>query len=110
MEQRLIDANTLCERLADRALEYSGLDECTENTIKEDMHIVHTMPTIDARPVVPGRWVQVMRWSNKAKYRCSVCGREIMSATKVNIEKYPYCHCGAQMDGGDENGGADSED
>ena len=45
-----------------------------------------------------GRWEQVQRWATKAKYRCSVCGREVMSAIKVNIEKYPYCHCGAKMD------------
>ena len=45
-----------------------------------------------------GRWDQVQRWATKAKYRCSACGREIMSAVKVNIEKYPYCHCGARMD------------
>ena len=49
--------------------------------------------------VVHGRWEQVQRWATKAKYRCSVCGREIMSAVKVNIEKYPYCHCGAKMRG-----------
>lgn len=46
-----------------------------------------------------GRWVQVERWATKAKYRCSVCGREIMSAVIVNIEKYPFCHCGADMRG-----------
>lgn len=54
----------------------------------------------DVAPVVYGRWEQVKEWATKAKYRCSVCGREIMSAVKVNIEKYPYCHCGAKMDGG----------
>jgi DNA-directed RNA polymerase subunit RPC12/RpoP len=57
------------------------------------------MPYVEAEPTVHGRWEQVHRWATKAKYRCSVCGREIMSATKVNIEKYPYCHCGARMDG-----------
>ena len=50
-----------------------------------------------------GRWEQVQRWATKAKYRCSVCGRGIMSATKVNIEKYPYCHCGADMRGADHD-------
>ena len=60
-------------------------------------------PTVDAVEVVHGRWEQIQRWSTKAKYRCSVCGREIMSAVKVNIEKYPYCHCGAKMDGGNED-------
>ena len=58
------------------------------------------IPAADVAPVVHGRWEQVKEWATKAKYRCSVCGREIMSAVKVNIEKYPYCHCGAKMDGG----------
>lgn len=56
----------------------------------------------DAADVVErkrGEWVKVQCWATKAKYRCSVCGREIMSATKVNMEKYPYCHCGADMRG-----------
>lgn len=106
MEQRLIDANALCERLAARALEYSDLDECTENTIKEDMHIVHTMPTIDTQPVVPGHWISFLDGDSimpERFYKCSRCGR-------VERRKEPYCHCGAQMDGGDGNGGADSED
>lgn len=47
--------------------------------------------------LIEGKWEQIQRWATKAKYRCSVCGREIMSATKVNMEKYPYCHCGAKM-------------
>ena len=59
------------------------------------------VPAADVAPVVHGQWEQVKKWATKAKYRCSVCGREIMSAVKVNIEKYPYCHCGAKMDGGD---------
>lgn len=62
------------------------------------------IPAADVAPVVHGRWEQVKEWATKAKYRCSVCGREIMSAVKVNIEKYPYCHCGAKMDGSADNG------
>lgn len=62
------------------------------------------IPAADVAHVVHGRWEQVKEWATKAKYRCSVCGREIMSAVKVNIEKYPYCHCGAKMDGGGDNG------
>lgn len=63
---------------------------------------IRKLPAADVVPVVHGRWEQVKKWATKAKYRCSVCGREIMSAVKVNIEKYPYCHCGAKMDGGSE--------
>ena len=54
---------------------------------------------IEVETVRHGVWVQIQRWATKAKYQCSLCGREIMSATAVNIEKYPYCHCGAKMDG-----------
>ncbi len=61
-------------------------------------YCIDSIPWVDAVEVVHGRWEQVQRWATKAKYRCSVCGREIMSATKVNVEKYPYCHCGAKMD------------
>lgn len=52
-------------------------------------------------PVIEGKWNQIDTWATKAKYQCSVCGRTIMSALKVNMEKYPYCHCGAKMSEGD---------
>ena len=55
-------------------------------------------PSADVAKVRHGRWEKTKEWATKSKYRCSVCGREIMSAVKVNIEKYPYCHCGAKMD------------
>ena len=66
----------------------------------EPSQYIEALPAADVAPVVHGQWEQVKKWATKAKYRCSVCGREIMSAVKVNIEKYPYCHCGAKMDGG----------
>lgn len=66
----------------------------------EPSQYIEALPAADVAPVVYGRWEQVKEWATKAKYRCSVCGREIMPAVKVNIEKYPYCHCGAKMDGG----------
>ena len=103
-EKRLIDANE-----ALRMMRNSQHDTpCTDKTGKGVWDIAHNCaiscvnacPTVDAVEVVHGRWEQVQRWATKAKYRCSVCGREIMSATTVNIAKYPYCHCGAKMDGG----------
>ena len=68
-----------------------------------DIEDVDAIPAADVAPVRHGRWEKTKEWATKSKYRCSVCGREIMSAVKVNIEKYPYCHCGAKMDGGDGN-------
>lgn len=100
---RLIDADALLGDIQEE-LEY----ECGVYTAEQNKWIdaglriaannIRRCPTVDAVPVVHGRWEQVERWATKAKYRCSVCGREIMSAVKVNIEKYPYCHCGAKMD------------
>ena len=97
-EKRLIDANVVLAKkfttgLSDASGNYYGYADVV---FADD---IENAPTVDDVEVVHGRWEQVQRWATKAKYRCSVCGREIMSATKVNIEKYPYCHCGAKMDG-----------
>ena len=96
-EKRLISAEQAYEiaRLHHHDFAQSLADLTSLRELLEDCD------TVDAVPVVHGRWEQVKRWATKAKYRCSVCGREIMSAITVNTEKYPYCHCGAKMDGGD---------
>ena len=79
---------------------YNGV-RCRACGTGDAIDMIEDAPVADVAPVVHGQWEQVKKWATKAKYRCSVCGREIMSAVKVNIEKYPYCHCGAKMDGGD---------
>lgn len=79
---------------------YNGV-RCRACGTGDAIDMIEDAPAADVAPVVHGQWEQVKKWATKAKYRCSVCGREIMSAVKVNIEKYPYCHCGAKMDGGD---------
>ena len=89
----------------DKKLIYA--DDARRAILQEDPKLAYCIERIkgvDAVEVVHGRWEQVQRWATKAKYRCSVCGREIMSAVKVNTEKYPYCHCGAKMDGGTDDG------
>ena len=45
-------------------------------------------PTVDAEPVRHGEWIKVDDYA----VMCSECGK---------YEKwiYPYCHCGAKMDG-----------
>lgn len=95
MVNKVIDPAPIFKHLADRCLESKGL-ECS--VLGSVIDMLKAAPAVDAQKVVHGRWEQVQKWATKAKYRCSVCGREIMSATKVNIEKYPYCHCGAKMD------------
>lgn len=53
-------------------------------------------PTIDAAPVVHGKWIFNDDWW---EFRCSLCQGAI-----GNIKKYKFCpNCGARMDGGENN-------
>ena len=73
-------------------------------TLGEAYGIIQGMPTVDAVPVVHGRWIDMDSETYTWKIRCSKCGHErsMMSTGQT----YPmYCEdCGARMDGkGDGN-------
>ena len=56
-------------------------------------------PTVDAAPVVHGRWIKAVAYDFAGilgGYKCSICGRFCADNTE------PYCHCGAKMDGKDD--------
>ena len=70
--------------------------------------IVDSMPTAKEHKV--GKWVlndnQGVQAVGYLTYHCSECNREISSKYhgKMSLLKeYPYCHCGAKMEGA-ENG------
>ena len=97
-EVRLIDANALIDKLdimisksllADTAVHYALIRE-----------LVAEQPAIEAEPIRHGRWI-VTDDCEKFTAKCSVCGR--IEDSRL-IADYPYCHCGARMDGGAENG------
>ena len=49
---------------------------------------------------IKGRWIEML--SYKHTYKCSECGRLLVNITdgRNNVSKnYPYCHCGADMRG-----------
>ena len=56
----------------------------------------------DVEKVKHGEWVRVRLSDNDAclKYGCSLCKRIIYPKEQRNLKDYPYCHCGAKMDGG----------
>ena len=68
---------------------------------------IEEAPTVDAVPVVHGRWIPkgYATFKNKFEevqiptfFKCSECGT-------VRTDKYKYCpNCGAKMDGGKDNG------
>ncbi len=55
------------------------------------------IPVADIAEVRHGHWRQNMYC--KRIFYCSVCGRHIEDATQNPKEFFPYCHCGAKMDG-----------
>ena len=92
-ERRLIDADE-----AKKAL--TGWD--TDPTDEEIERTIDELPTIEATPVVHGRWVHVPSSdmiTGKA-YKCSECGKMRYGSYMPN-----YCqYCGSKMDGGVSDG------
>ena len=84
---RLIDADAL-KRVLNKVVEY---DDDARQEIDADFVFIaiDSTPTIDAAPVVQGRWESVCG----CIVRCNSCGSE--AARKSN-----FCpNCGAKMDG-----------
>jgi hypothetical protein len=91
---RLIDADLLKDGLRNLKargtnINYvKGLQDAIDDYLPQ---IIDDVPTIDAEPVRHGEWIKVDDYA----VMCSECGK---------YEKwiYPYCHCGAKMDGGEK--------
>lgn len=71
-----------------------------------DVRRLLSIPTVDVAPVVHGTWELRQEGPFVSVYRCSVCGRQesignsiLYDSAAMMVEKYPYCHCGARMDG-----------
>lgn len=65
-----------------------------------------SIPAADVAPVAHGRWKLLHKGGWNSVFACSVCGRRevIVESEAYNSalkmpKKYPYCHCGARMDG-----------
>ena len=80
---RLIDANALIE---------AYLEEQKKPGFYSIARIIMDAPTIDAVPVVHGRWEK----HGKHDWRCTVCKRGV----PYSFTGFNYCpNCGAKMDG-----------
>lgn len=103
---RLIDADALLWRV-DKML-YAGRLQHTRDYI----YAVNTQPTIDAEPVNHGRWIgdpddYFDDLDDLDELQCSVCGAEFDNISN-DVLGWNYCpHCGAKMDGGNDDGKTD---
>lgn len=107
---RLIDADALLEGLT---LWYENIDTINSptdvivyNVLSSVMDDINDCETIDAEPVRHGKWIVQKVDDIRTKFYCSECERCVwcgndyfMKPTKYVAHVYPYCHCGAKMDG-----------
>ena len=70
---------------------------------------IEEIPSIDAEPIRHGEWIVQKVDANQTKFYCSECERTVlcgndyfMKPSEYVTKIYPYCHCGAKMDGGAE--------
>ena len=114
-DQRLIDANEIVE-VAEHAYHEWNLAMAAadgqrqinrvfkmQELCKAVKAVAEAAPTVDAVPVVHGRWIEDTYSNSTYDADCSVCGEKI----KWNgcMCDFNYCpNCGAKMDGGNDNG------
>ena len=96
-ERRLIDANALLELVQYRLPIDNHTGEVVAGCVNITRRLIENAPTVDAVPVVHGRWMQA-RYTEAPLYICSNCD-------KPEYKTHNYCpNCGALMDGGNEDG------
>ena len=72
--------------------------------------MLELLPAADVAPVRHGRWLFVKASHCTSAWWCSECGRSVAITCDEELrqrkleKEYPFCHCGAKMDGGFDNG------
>lgn len=63
--------------------------------------IIDNAPTADVEEVRHGKWIYKGHHPMMSHvFQCSVCKRYMFSNSLDYVpEEYPYCHCGAKLDG-----------
>lgn len=95
---RLIDPKNISAKRYKEACEDF---ECGWNACINE--IMECVQQIEAEPVRHGTWVLEKIIYDQDLFRCSECGRKELVYNRHShdmAERYPYCHCGAKMDGG----------
>lgn len=76
------------------------------------MAILELVEAKEREQVRHGRWICQQSGFGYSVWKCSICGRVLLPQTSPLLsdmehlnDLYPYCHCGAKMDGGAEENG-----
>lgn len=88
---RLIDADRALEIVSHQGPAHPNAYHLTNYATL----ILREAPTVDAAPVVHGRWIEQEKYTFGTMYDCSICGDRILD----NGHSWNYCpQCGARMD------------
>lgn len=90
-QKKLCPAGLWGRKFAADADEYDMLQEMLDK--------LEAIPAADVEPVRHGEWRLVRRMAACGEYECSVCGRIETFGCFNKPENNPYCHCGAKMQG-----------
>ena len=98
-ERRLIDANNLIEEIREeRCYNCRNFKDmkCDYCGTADYIYMIEDMPTIEAKPVVHGRWISKNHHGYEWVFVCSNCG--YIDGYPFN-DRFNYCpNCGAKMD------------
>lgn len=75
---------------------FTGYNSC--------ISLAENIPTADVQEVKHGKWIYKGRNPVMSHvFECSVCERWICANSADHVvEEYPFCHCGAKIDGVEE--------
>lgn len=94
----------IIKNYCENGCDYAEDNWCPSCQREKFVELLKTLPS--AQPErIKGHWIEIAL-SNHT-YKCSVCGRLLTNITdgKNKVAKnYPYCHCGADMRGGENDG------
>lgn len=102
---RLIDADAIVALLRQRSQTLKGIYGDIGGSCSGAAGLIGLAPTIDAVPVVHGRWQYHINANNEVNPEyayCSKCGFYVDIIMTINFNRYRYCPCcGARMAGDD---------
>lgn len=80
---------------------YAKVNPADADELEEELEwIINIQPTVDAKPVVHGRWIYGKQHDDFVEAKCSVCETLLLVKWYDKLSEYNYCqHCGARMDG-----------
>ena len=115
-EIRLINANALKKDIEENSIILGGADAIEVACAKALIDNAPTIPNewskgyhegfqtctqldkaLYERP--QGKWLFKDLHNGKTWYECSICRRKIHIGDKVELADFPFCHCGADMRG-----------